>query len=502
MVAIAHTFAFIGVEPKEVQVQVHMGSGLPAFNIVGLAAKAVNESKERVRAALSSMGINLPPKRITVNLSPADLPKEGSHYDLPIALGVLMVMEIIPESALKNNIIMGELALDASITQVSGVLPAAMGAAQRGFSITCPKINGPEASWADDEIVIISASNLTELIEHFNGEVILPKPNKNDINNDNIQYPDLKDVKGQKKPKRALEIAAAGGHNMLMIGPPGSGKSMLASRLPSILPPMSPKEMLEVSVINSIAGVVNDNEGLSFARPFRDPHHSASIPALVGGGAKAKPGEISLSHNGVLFLDELPEFNRVVLDSLRQPLETREVAIARAQNHVTYPANFQLIAAMNPCRCGYMGDAERECNKVPICGKDYQSKISGPMLDRIDIHIQVPAVNPYQEFEDESESSADIRQRVLNARKIQANRHENILTNSEAEGELLKEFSTPSKDGEDMLKQAVVKFNLSMRSHNRVLKVARTIADLASSATVEKEHIAEALSYRQLQYGK
>ena len=392
MVQRVATVAFEGIEARAVDVQVQVAAGLPAFNIVGLPDKAVSEARERVRAALVASGLALPARRITVNLAPADVPKEGSHYDLPIALGLMAAIGAIPHDALNSFTVLGELGLDGSIAAVAGVLPAAIGANGRGQGLICPNACGPEAAWASPEIEIVAAQSLIQLANHFKGTQVLARPQPK-IRERNAGMLDLADIKGQESAKRALEVAATGGHNLLMIGPPGAGKSMLAARLPTILPPLSPAELLEVSMIASIAGEIDDG-ALTNRRPFRSPHHSASMPALVGGGLRARPGEISLAHNGVLFLDELPEFSGQVLDSLRQPLETGEVSIARANHRVTYPAFFMLVAAMNPCRCGRASDPGFSCKRgMNIrCAAEYQGRLSGPLLDRIDLHIEVPAV--------------------------------------------------------------------------------------------------------------
>jgi len=390
MVARVSTVAFEGTTVLDIDVQVQMSAGVVCFSIVGLPDKAVGESRERVRAALFALGLALPAKHITVNLAPADVLKEGSHFDLPIALALLAGMGVLPLEELANYTALGELALDGALSPVAGVLPAAVTARTHNRGLICPAKNGGEAVWAGD-LEVLAAPSLLALINHFKGTQVLARPEAK-LQSEETSFTDLRDIKGQESAKRALEIAAAGGHNLLMVGPPGSGKSMLAARLPGLLPPLDPAEALEVSMIHSLAGLL-DNGKLLRRRPFRDPHHSASLPALVGGGLRAKPGEISLAHNGVLFLDELPEFQRATLEALRQPLETGRAVIARANHHVTYPANVQLVAAMNPCRCGHMDDPAQACGRAPKCAMDYQSKISGPLFDRIDCHVEVPAVS-------------------------------------------------------------------------------------------------------------
>ncbi len=506
MLARVRTVAFQGIDVLSVDVQVLLAGGLPAFAIVGLPDKAVGESKERVRAALSAIGLALPPKRITVNLAPADLAKEGSHFDLPIALGLLVAMGAISPEDLDGYVVLGELGLDGSIAKVAGVLPAALHASGAGAGLICPKAQGGEAAWAG-EIEVLAPGDLIQLINHFKGSQILTPPEPR-LADDNSQYPDLKDIKGQESAKRAIEIAAAGGHNLLMIGPPGSGKSMLAQRLPGLLPPLDPAEALEVSMIHSLSGNLTDGR-LMKRRPFRDPHHSASLPSLVGGGQRAKPGEVSLAHLGVLFLDELPEFQRQTLEALRQPLESGRVTVARAAAHVTYPARVQLVAAMNPCVCGHLDDAALACGRAPKCALDYQAKISGPLFDRIDLHIDVPAVSASDlSLPPPREGSAQVAARVFRARAIQAARYKahGIRTNAECEGELLDATVPLDEGSRGLLTQAVERFRLSARGYHRVLRVSRTLADLESSPNnmvpVRQIHVAEALTYRRIQPGR
>jgi magnesium chelatase family protein len=504
MVQRVATVAFEGIEARAVDVQVQVAPGLPAFNIVGLPDKAVSEAKERVRAALIASGLALPARRITINLAPADLPKEGSHYDLPIALGLMAAIGAIPQDAISGFTVLGELGLDGSIAAVAGVLPAATGANARGQGLICPAACGPEAAWASPEIEIVAARSLIQIANHFKGTQVLsrPQPKVHEIEGAPL---DLADIKGQESAKRALEVAAAGGHNLLMIGPPGAGKSMLAARLPSILPPLLPAELLEVSMIASVAGEI-EGGALTNRRPFRAPHHSASMPALVGGGLRARPGEISLAHNGVLFLDEMPEFSAQVLDSLRQPLETGDVAIARANHRVTYPARFMLVAAMNPCRCGRANDAGFACKRGPNarCVAEYQSRLSGPLLDRIDLHIEVPAVTAADLIlPPPSEGSREVAGRVARARDIQVARYaalglDNIRTNAQASGPVLEDIARADASGMALLRDAADTMNLSARGYHRVLRVARTLADLDGAEKVGRVHLAEALSYRAL----
>ena len=494
-----YTVAFQGIEAREVDVQVHIGEGTGGiFNVVGLADKAVAESRERVRAALYAIGLALPYKRITVNLAPADLPKEGSHYDLPIAIGLLAAMGVLPASEMDHYVALGELSLDAQITAVAGVLPAALAASEQQRGLICPAACGPEAAWAGG-LEIIAAPSLIALVNHIKGAQVLNPPTAK-LAEETPNAPDLRDVKGQETAKRAIEIAAAGGHNMLMIGPPGAGKSMLAQRLPGLLPPLDAREALEISMVQSLAGELAGG-AISRKRPFRAPHHSASMAALVGGGLRVKPGEVSLAHLGVLFLDELPEFQRAVLDSLRQPIESGEAVVARANAHVRYPAQFQLVAAMNPCRCGYLGDPAQACGRAPRCAQDYQSQISGPLFDRIDIHVDVAGVSASDlALPPPAETSADVAARVARARDVQRERYaeEGVRTNAEAEGELLDRVAMPDAAGKTLLANAADAMRLTARGYHRVLRVARTIADLGGVSGVGRAHIAEALSFRRL----
>jgi magnesium chelatase family protein len=497
MVSRAHTVAFEGVEARPVEVQCAVTAGMPAFSIVGLPDKAVSEARERVRAALGSMAIALPSKRITINLSPANLPKEGSHFDLPIAIALLAALEILPDEVAEETLSIGELSLDGSLVPVIGALPAAMSAAEEGRSLLCPHGCGPEAAWVG-AAKVIAPKSLADAVRHFTGQSPLEPAQPGEIASHGGGR-DFRDVKGQERAKRALEIAAAGRHHVLMVGAPGAGKSMLAARMPSILPPLTPAEALETSMIHSLAGLL-DEGGISRDRPFREPHHTASMAAIVGGGRGAKPGEISLAHNGVLFMDELPEFPRAVLETLRQPIENGEVVVARANAHVRYPCRFLLVAAANPCRCGHLADPSRACARAPGCGEDYLGRISGPLMDRIDLRVDVPPVGLMDlDLPEAAEGSAEIAARVAKARGLQTRRFANAhgcRVNADAEGAELEEIATPDSEGRALLLKVSERFGLSARGYHRVLRVARTIADLDGNASVRRPHIAEAVSFR------
>lgn len=504
MLARVKSLVVAGIDAREVDVEIDVAAGLPGFSLVGLPDEAIRESRDRVKSAIKNSGFEFLNRKITVNLAPADLKKEGPSFDLPIAVGLLTAFGYLKQEDIDGRVFCGELSLDGSVRPINGILPMVISMKQSSQkSIIIPFLNGREASIVKG-VDIYCVKTLAELTAYLKNEIQLEPvfcSEKDFISKDNLDELDFKDVKGQSHVKRGLEVAAAGGHNVLLIGPPGSGKTMLAKRIPSIVPEMVFDEILETTKIYSVAGQLINENAIMSTRPFRAPHHTISDSALVGGGTHPKPGEISLAHNGILFLDELPEFKRNVLEALRQPIEEAKITVSRVSSSYTYPAKFMLITAMNPCPCGYFTDPKKACHCSPTQIQRYLSKVSGPLLDRIDIHIEVPAVR-YSELssESEAESSEEIRKRVNKARDIQTNRYkkEKLLTNSQLKSKKTRQHCKVDDSGKELLKYAIVELGLSARAYDKILKVSRTIADLEGAELIKAEHVSEAIGYRSL----